>query len=33
MKKVWRKPELCARDVGLEVTAYESADIDIEIVI
>ncbi len=33
MKKVWRKPELCERDVALEVTAYESADIEIEIVI
>jgi coenzyme PQQ precursor peptide PqqA len=31
MKKVWRKPEICEREVALEVTAYESSDIDIVI--
>jgi hypothetical protein len=33
MKKTWRKPELCIQDVAMEVTGYQSADIDIEIVI
>ena len=33
MKKFWRKPELCVQDVAMEVTGYQSADIDIEIVI
>ena len=31
MKKVWRKPELCERDVALEVTAYSGSDIEIVI--
>ena len=29
MKKVWRKPEICSKDVGLEITAYASSEIDI----
>jgi hypothetical protein len=28
MKKVWQKPVVCMKSVSLEVTAYESADID-----
>ena len=31
MTKVWSKPEIAEEDVGMEVTSYESADIDIEI--
>ena len=31
MKKVWSKPEIAEEDVGLEVTSYQSADVDIEI--
>ena len=31
MKKVWRKPQLCVQDVSLEVTGYQSSDIDIVI--
>ena len=31
MKKVWSKPEVVEQDLGLEVTSYQSADIDIEI--
>ena len=33
MKKIWHKPELCVQDVAMEVTGYQSADTDIEIVI
>ncbi len=29
MKKVWRKPEICSQDVGLEVTSYASSELDI----
>jgi hypothetical protein len=28
MKKVWQKPVVCMKSVSLEVTAYESAEID-----
>lgn len=31
MKKVWSKPEIVEEDAGLEVTSYQSAEIDIEI--
>ncbi len=31
VNKVWSKPEIAEEDVGMEVTSYESADIDIEI--
>ncbi len=31
MKKAWKKPEICVKEVGLEVTSYESAEIDIVI--
>lgn len=31
MKKIWRKPQLCVQEVSLEVTAYQSSDIDIVI--
>ena len=31
MKKAWKKPEICVKDVGLEVTSYASAEIDIVI--
>lgn len=31
MKKAWKKPVLCEQSVALEVTAYESSDIDIVI--
>lgn len=29
MKKIWRKPVVCEQRVALEVTAYESADIEV----
>jgi hypothetical protein len=29
MKKVWRKPEICEKDVALEVTGYSSSEVDI----
>jgi hypothetical protein len=28
MKKVWLKPVVCIQNVALEVTAYESSDLD-----
>jgi coenzyme PQQ precursor peptide PqqA len=28
MKKAWHKPVVCEQAVALEVTAYESADLD-----
>lgn len=31
MKKAWRKPEICEKDVALEVTGYQSSEIDIVI--
>lgn len=31
MKKIWRKPQLCVQEASLEVTAYQSSDIDIVI--
>jgi coenzyme PQQ precursor peptide PqqA len=31
MNKVWSKPEIAEEDVGMEVTSYESADIEIVI--
>ena len=27
-KKAWLKPVICEQNIALEVTAYESADID-----
>jgi coenzyme PQQ precursor peptide PqqA len=29
MRKVWHKPEIQEQDIGLEVTGYQSADIDV----
>jgi coenzyme PQQ precursor peptide PqqA len=29
MKKVWSKPQVTVQDVGLEITAYLPAEIDI----
>ena len=31
MKKAWKKPTLCEKSVALEVTAYESSEIEIVI--
>jgi coenzyme PQQ precursor peptide PqqA len=28
MKKVWQKPVIAERDASLEVTAYQSAELD-----
>ena len=28
-KKIWRKPVICVQNVGLEITAYASAEIDV----
>jgi hypothetical protein len=33
MKKIWRKPELCVQDVAMEVTGYQGAEVDVEILI
>jgi coenzyme PQQ precursor peptide PqqA len=29
MKKIWNKPQVTVQDVGLEVTAYLSAEVDV----
>lgn len=30
IKKEWRKPEICEVEVGMEVTSYQTAEIEVD---